>query len=298
MRDFFTLKSSDEIMHNMYVKVYPNGRVEALVCDKRLFREAGWELASDKRKAWERLTWWDYLTDEARAEFEYAELERSAKRFDDSNARARRRARSAVRDIAYANDDMDMFVTFTLDAAKIDRYDVGEITKKLNIWLDNRVRRNGLKYVLVPELHKDGAVHFHGLVNAAALSPVDSGTLTKGGARPRKPRGAAARNALLADGWQVVYNLPEWTYGFSTGIYLYGERGAAVNYTTKYIEKTTEKVGGRWYYSGGALERPAVYFEDCDSAAFFTEHADGMFETDHGWRFCAATIEEGFSCRD
>ena len=219
MRDFFTLKTNNEIMHNLYIKIFPNGRVEALVCEHRLFRESGWELASDKRKN-DGLTWMDYLPEDVRREEEYAELERRAKRGDESNARARRRARSAVRDLAFSNSDLDMFVTFTLDSAKIDRYDVGAITKKLNIWLDNRVRRNGLKYVLVPELHKDGAVHFHGLINAAALQPVDSGTLTMGGQRPRKPRGARERARLLADGWQIVYNLPEWGLGYSTGIYL------------------------------------------------------------------------------
>lgn len=78
-----------------------------------------------------------------------------------SLARAKRRARSAVFDIAMSND-FKYFVTLTLDAVRMDRYVVSQVTKKLNNWLGDCVRRKGLKYVLVPEYHLDGAVHCHG----------------------------------------------------------------------------------------------------------------------------------------
>lgn len=56
------------------------------------------------------------------------------------------------------------FVTFTLDKEKVDRYDPGLIMKRVNRILDNLVRRNGLTYILVTELHRDGAYHFHGFI--------------------------------------------------------------------------------------------------------------------------------------
>lgn len=292
--ELFELRGAQDIHHNCIVKAYPNGRIESLVSQYAIFRESGWQLADDRSP--KHYDWRDRLYPDELEELEYAELERAAMRgdigaADSSIARARRRARSAVRELAHANE-FDMFVTFTLDSANVNRYDVAAVTKKLNVWLDNRVRRHGLRYVLVPELHKDGAVHFHGLVNSSALAPVDSGTLS-GGGKPRRPRGAKHRAQLLAEGYHVVYNLPAWTLGFSTGIYLYGEYDAAVNYVTKYISKTDKKVGGRWYYSGGALKRPQVLYVDLDFDAFCAEHADGTWCSSDGLRFCSAVIDKG-----
>ena len=271
----------DEITHNCIVKIYPDGRKTVLCSEKKLFRERGWELSDD----------WGGAADAAETlEAETAAPCESAAA--DSILRSRRRARSAVRDLAYSND-FDMFVTFTLDERKIDRYDVVEITKMLNSWLDNRVRRNGLKYVLVPELHKDGAVHFHGLISAAALTPEDSGTLTNGG-KPRKPRSAAQRHEWLENGWHIVYNLPEWTLGFSTGLYLYGDHDAAVSYVLKYIAKSEAKIGGRWYYHGGALALPSVLCVDLDFDDLAAQYPLGVWRSsDSGLKFITATVEGG-----
>lgn len=147
-----------------------------------------------------------------------------------------------MRELALAND-LGLFVTLTLDGSVIDRYDMAAITKRLNVWLDNQVRRRGLAYVLVPERHKDGAIHFHGLFNDA-LEVVDSGHTDKEG--------------------HTIYNLPRWSLGFTTAIRLYGDREKAIGYVTKYIGKQGEKPGGRWYYSGGALCRPEVTYCDMD----------------------------------
>ena len=144
-----------------------------------------------------------------------------------------------------------------------NRYDIDACTRDIRVTLDNLVRRKGLQYVLVPEEHKDGAIHYHGFINAA-LPLVDSGTLSKGGGKPRKPRSARQREQWLSDGWNVVYTVPAWKFGFSTAIALYGERDAAIGYVCKYITKAQRKIGGRWYYSGGGLALPSV--EYCDVA--------------------------------
>ncbi len=242
-------------MHNCRVKIYPNGSQELLLTREAIFREAGWE-RSDK--------WTTEAKAEGAASSEAANL-----------ARAKRRARAAVKDIALSNE-FTHFVTFTLDASKVDRYDISAVVKKLNTWLDNRVRRNGLKYVLVPELHKDGAVHFHGFINDC-LGLVDSGTLTGGELkRPRKPRSSREREKLLASGCHVVYNVTDWKLGFSTAIGLYGDYHAAVNYTCKYISKEQEKIGGRWYYSGGDLRKPDVILADVDYDSFCDANRDSL----------------------
>jgi hypothetical protein len=144
------------------------------------------------------------------------------------------------------------FVTFTLDQEKLDRYDPAQVIRKLSQWLDNRVRRAGLQYIIVPEWHKDGAIHFHGLINDA-LPRVDSGTvIPPGGGKPRKPRTKKQRAHWLADGGQIVYSLPDWSLGFSTAIEVKGDYHQTVKYVCKYVTKQKDhprgKVGGRWYY--------------------------------------------------
>lgn len=148
--------------------------------------------------------------------------------------RAMRRARANVRQLALANE-FTWFVTLTLDGSKIDRYDPVEVVRKMSQWCDNRVRRKGLKYILVPEHHKDGAIHFHGFFNDAL---------------PAEFSGLHDQNG------HEVYNLPDWTLGFTRAVRLYGDYRAAVGYTCKYIGKGEGKIGGRWYYSGGDLQRP------------------------------------------
>lgn len=235
------------------VKLYPDGSKELMACSKPIFRTPGWESRDAAPKKGRRVVEGDSPGDLRRAV---------------------RRARAQVRDLAFCNP-MAYFVTLTLDKSKVDRYDMAAITKKLNAWLSNQVQRKGLKYILVPERHKDGAIHFHGFFNAA-LDVVDSGTLTQGGGKPRKPRSAAQRAAWLAQGWHVVYNLPAWSLGFTTAIQLYGDYDSAVGYVCKYIGKDMEpgtqadapqpsaKIGGRWYYSGGDLARPDTQLADLD----------------------------------
>lgn len=168
--------------------------------------------------------------------------------------RAQRRARTAVFDLAYCNDFSEM-ITLTLDPAKIDRYDYRTIVRKLNRWLSNRVQRRGFRYVIVPELHEDGAIHFHGLCNDV-LTRVDSGHKAKGG--------------------KVIYNLPEWDLGFTTCVMLNGVYEAACRYVCKYISKSQGKVGGRYYLSGGGLQHPRyVYFNTPYSAADGKEYDIG-----------------------
>lgn len=236
-----------EITHTLRVKTYPNGTRIFQCASSPIFRESGWELSNK----------WD--------------SEKSSTASRDGKAedveRSKRRARSRLADIARSND-FTYFVTLTLDPAKVDRYDPKAVTKKLNNWLDNRVRRNGLRYVIVPELHKDGAIHFHGFINDA-LPVVSSGTFdVPGSKKPRKPRSAAQARQWLSEGAHEVFNLPAWGLGFTTAIRLYGDYSAAVGYVCKYISKADEKIGGRWYYSGGDLLQPSIELFDAEIADF------------------------------
>lgn len=159
-----------------------------------------------------------------------------------SRAESLRRARANIRDICACSAFTD-FITLTLSPKFIDRYDYNAIMKKVNRWLGNAVARKGLAYILIPEFHKDGAIHFHGLIRSASpLGLVDSNHRTRAG--------------------QIIYNISSWKYGWSVSIPLSGEYSRIVNYIQKYITKDSRKVGGRWYLSGGDIRRPGISYSD------------------------------------
>ena len=224
------LLHGQEILCNRRLKIYPNTGeiVENLVTSRPIFNP-GFEVYHPA----------DYVPEKhgKRADAPCADVARSC-----------RRARQAVFDLAACND-FDLFITLTLNPRKIDRYDYKAVVRHLSMWLDNRVRRSGLRYVIVPEYHKDGAIHFHGLINAAAVKLVDSRHRYKDG--------------------RIIYNLPDWTLGFTTAIRLSGDYRGVCAYVCKYVTKEVKggtKVGGRWYLSGGTLQRPIYRYDNVDYA--------------------------------
>ena len=282
---------ADNIRHNCRIKTYPDGSKTVMLADRAIFREPGWELASDRQALQERQrrAWVAEMERRDAATMDVGELsgyanerhlDAEAERRADSLARAQRRAKTAVRDLAMCSG-FRWFVTLTLSPEEIDRHDVAEITRRLNHWLDNHVRRNGLAYVLVPERHKDGAVHFHGLFNGAVLTEQEAaGRAAYAGQGPAPlPPMLAVDSGHRDSGGHRIFNLPAWDLGFTTAVQLYGEQRQAVAYVCKYIGKqigadgNPGKVGGRWYYSGGALRRPAVSYADMGPDVY--EEMDG-----------------------
>ena len=245
---------------NCREKIYPDGTVEVLVCDRPIFTDGGWE--SEKNNSVARGKRRD-------APPSAADLERSA-----------RRASGKIRDLALCNA-FQTFVTLTLDKTQIDRYDRAAVVKKMSTWCDNHVRRDGLRYVLVPELHKDGALHFHGFFGWSDPAEKnrwcrDSGTISVLGRKaPVRVRSDRHRASLLARGGQVVYNLPAWTLGFTTAIDLYGDYHQAVTYVCKYIRKQIQgpdagRICGRWYYHGGCDGKPRVHLSNQEIRNFLS----------------------------
>ena len=178
-----------------------------------------------------------------------------------------RRARVKAYDYMMCNPDMNMFVTLTIDGDQINRESYDDIIKRLNVWLDNRVRRRGLKYLLVPEFHADGkAVHFHGLMNEAAID------LTA---------------TIHRRCGKVVYNLRDFPYGFTTAIRR-GKSDADITRTSRYIWKYITKggglkVGGRYYLHGGALVAPRYTYGNIENVAqYAAELPDCVFYPDVG----------------
>ena len=182
------------------------------------------------------------------------------------------RAKNNLFDLLMCNTDCDYFCTLTFDEKNINRYNYSDIIKKLNCMLDNFVRRKNLKYILVPELHKDGAIHFHGLINAEVL-------------RLEKAVSPYTGKLLTTNKGKDIYNIKSFKLGFSTAVKIGDsetERSAVAKYCYKYIIKSHGvKVGGRYYLSGGDLKRPI--FELCDIDYFSVDVEP--FTLPHGVEF-------------
>ena len=279
-----TLKS--DIGGNAIVYTYPNGDFDIVCAADKIFLPPGWEKSEDfsqpgtaggARRC-------EKLSDDEQLEFPLDNeslpkpREAGVKSQGDDMLRSMRRARAKLRRLALSNE-FTHFVTLTLDKEKVDRYDPKAIMQKVNRCLDNLVRRHGLKYILVPEQHKDGAYHFHGFI-AGDLRLEDSGTIDlPWEEKPKRPRDDQERADWLSRGGHVVYNWPQWPLGFTTALQLYGTYSAAVAYVCKYIGKQQgQRPMGRWYYSGGGLKEPQRLYTTLEYSTLGQQFPDDAVE--------------------
>ena len=160
----------------------------------------------------------------------------------DNLSRSFRRTRSAL--YMYARQCVwDYFITLTYSPDKIEnRYDFSLCMKKVHKWIDNCKQRKAkeLLYLLVPEQHKDGAWHIHGLLcNTTGLTFTDSGKRYDG---------------------KIVYNLDDWKLGFSTATEV-TDTYKVSNYITKYITKDLCAVtpGKQRYFVSKTIPKPKTF---------------------------------------
>lgn len=83
------------------------------------------------------------------------------------------RAKSLVLQYALCNP-WDWFFTGTLDNTKFNRYDLDEYRQKLSQFIRDKRKAYGtqVQYLLIPEHHKDGAWHIHGLISGLPTSAI------------------------------------------------------------------------------------------------------------------------------
>ena len=148
------------------------------------------------------------------------------------------RAKQKIYELARSND-WEYFLTLTF--AK-DRYNYELLTEKLRNWI-NRTKKTyapDMKYIFVPELHKDGALHFHGIVsNIGNLPLVDSGHTDKSG--------------------NTIYNIDCYKMGFTTATKV-ADSGRVASYMTKYITKDLMSYakGKKKYWASRNLVKPCI----------------------------------------
>lgn len=85
------------------------------------------------------------------------------------------RAKSKIQEYVLCNP-WDYFVTLTISPEKYDRYNLKTFYKDFSEFLHNYNRRASdeekVKYLLVPELHEDGAWHMHGFLKGIRIKDI------------------------------------------------------------------------------------------------------------------------------
>lgn len=151
------------------------------------------------------------------------------------------RTKTNIYDIAKSNE-WEYFITITFDSRKVDRYNYDLIASKMKKLLNNIKQRKAsdLKYLLVPELHKDGAIHFHGLLSQiGSLNAVKTNKKDKQG--------------------NDIYNFKDFNLGFTTATKVKNTK-AVSNYIAKYItlELITNTKHKHKFWCSKELERPKI----------------------------------------
>lgn len=260
--DIFTTYSETPYF-NTKIKTYPNGKSVVYYCNKAIFHAP-----SESEKEFNE-TFDDYIDtlfdgEENQADILLKELLAQTETDHEKNIeRCIRRAKERIFDIAFCNE-WKYFITLTIDDKKIDAFNIKEVMKKLSKFLNNMQQRYGLSYIIIPEFHESGRVHMHGLINDA-LKVVDSGTRRVNGYTKPLSLSTIKSKGLAKDITHIIYNLPQWTYGFSTAVPVYGDGGALATYVTKYMTKATTKIFGHYYWSSRDIIRePKIEYMNTD----------------------------------
>lgn len=187
----------------------------------------------------------------------------------DNLSRSFRRTRSAL--YMYARQcNWEYFITLTYSPDKLEnRYDFSLCMKKVHTWINNCKKRKAenLLYLLVPEQHKDGAWHIHGLLcNTTGLTFTDSGKRYNG---------------------KIVYNLDNWKLGFSTATKV-TDTYKVSNYITKYITKDLCAItpGKQRYFVSKSIPKPKTFTAliDLDEVDSFIQEVADSCGADLEWQ--------------
>lgn len=204
---------------------------------------------------------------------------------DRSLSESRKRSIQKIYDLARSNL-WDWFCTFTFSPDRVDRYDYDAVAAVMSKWLNNcRKWSPGLRYLVVPEQHKDGAWHFHALMSGCdGLQIRDSGKyVVKKIITPGRTRFIRTK--------RKIYLIGRWHNGHMTATEI-ANNVAVQKYITKYITKDLcrELKCKKRYWASRNLEFPEVITEfvdifekqiirdDIGSVASFSKTCDSGFQ--------------------
>ncbi|WP_113673881.1 hypothetical protein [Vallitalea guaymasensis] len=154
------------------------------------------------------------------------------------------------------SNDWEYFVTLTFNT-NIDRYDYSVCSRCVKSFIDDIRRDNpDMRYIVVPELHKDGAYHFHGIFsNIPNVKMIDSGIYSFGKYTWKKEK---IPEKLLKE-CRLIYNMGRYNYGYSD-IQKVEDSKKTANYICKYITKelVVATKNKKRYWASRNLNKPVV----------------------------------------
>lgn len=176
-------------------------------------------------------------------------------------------SKQKIIDLVYHNGlikPWEYFLTLTFDPKLIDSRNYEKVSQFLDNWLDNMKHQNkSMQYVIVPEPHKDGKIHFHGI-----FRNVPNWKLVE--ARSQK------NNRLIKKNGLQIYNLSNYKYGFSTVSQVKDLEAISI-YISKYMTKTLIDLSyKKRYWSSKSLQRPEIEYAifNEDTLNFYLEKHD------------------------
>lgn len=171
--------------------------------------------------------------------------------FDHIQEVSMKRTKKKVYDYAKCNE-WDYFVTFTFNKNLVDRYDYEACSKKLSKWFNHLRRTSPLfTYIVVPEQHKDGAWHFHGLVAGLCESEI----VWSGKYVVKRVKSGSRSRFVKTD--QKIFQIGRYKLGWMTATEIQ-DKQRVISYITKYVTKDMMKglYGKKRYWSSKNLLSP------------------------------------------
>lgn len=176
------------------------------------------------------------------------------------------RAKSKVKELVLCNP-WDYWCTFTISPEKYDRYDLKVFYKAFSEFIHSYNRRcedsDKVKYILVPEKHKDGAWHMHGFI-----------------------KGIRKKDLFINSNGYLSWKQYNDKFGFISMDNLRDSERAS-SYMMKYMTKDTfnnvSELGAHLYYASKRLNVAESIFQGhaeelpCDWD-WDWEHPDGYFK--------------------
>lgn len=181
--------------------------------------------------------------------------DKSKKKHDEKLKESLVRSRTTIFEIAMCND-FDIFATFTISPEKYDRYHLKEYYRDFAKYINNLNYQRGwsIKYLLVPEMHKDGAWHIHGMLKGLPRSQLRLFHLEE-----KLPKYIRDK---LEEG-QEVFNWVGYAqrFGFCDLEYVRDNEAACkyiVKYITEDLSRTITDAHAKVYYCSQKLQRPVI----------------------------------------
>lgn len=188
------------------------------------------------------------------------------------------RAKAMLYEYAVCNP-WSWFLTLTLDKAKFNRYALGLFHKALTQWMRNYSKQHNLKikFLLVPEQHKDGAWHIHGFLFGLPLEHLRLFTLQEHLPKYIRKKLKAGESVYT---WEPYAN----KFGFCDIEPIRNEEAArkyVLKYITKDMSRCVSEINAHMYYCSRGLkcaeELKKGKLIDCD----FTDIVPIDYENDY-----------------